>query len=596
MSSTWTSFPAIFIHCSSSSGKSSINVACEKRLTLPQPTLTNVITMPTTIRRSANYQPSSWSYEYVQSLDSKYTGEKYMEKFQSLKEAVRTMIRNEYEKEENTSSALSLVDDLQRLGISYHFVNEIRDVLEKIYSNYFKSHDKWSKMDLNLTSLGFRLLRQHGYHIPQEIFEDLKDETGNFKGHLYEDIDGMLNLYEASYHSVEDESILDEARDFTRTHLNEILEYNNICDDQNMLSIISHALAFPLHWRVPRVEAKWFIQTYERRSVMNSTLLELANLDFNMVQAIHQQDLKKASRWWKDTCWEKLGFARDHLVESFMWSIGQNFMPHFQGRGTLTKVFAMITTIDDVYDVYGTLAELEQFTDIVNRWDVNVIEELPDYMRICFLALYNSINEISYNTLTNHGFFVLPYLKKTWQDLCNSYLVEAKWYNNGYIPTLNEFLNNAYVSIGVGVVAMHAYLLTLTSVSHEELQEIGRAENIIRHASVIVRLTNDLATSSEELETGDVPKSIQCYMQESGATEVEAREHIRLLILETWKKLNKERQTIGSSFPQEFIECVTNLARMGHFAYDVNKHTYPDMMRTHVLSLFVNPINGLPYA
>lgn len=90
-----------------------------------------------------------------------------MEKFQSLKEAVRTMIRNEYEKEENTSSALSLVDDLQRLGISYHFVNEIRDVLEKIYSNYFKSHDKWSKMDLNLTSLGFRLLRQHGYHIPQ---------------------------------------------------------------------------------------------------------------------------------------------------------------------------------------------------------------------------------------------------------------------------------------------------------------------------------------------------------------------------------------------------------------------------------------------
>lgn len=82
-------------------------------------------------------------------------------------------------------------------------------------------------------------------------------------------------------------------------------------------------------------------------------------------------------------------------------------------------------------------------------------------------------------------------------------------------------------------------------------------------------------------------------MQESGATEKEAREYIELLILESWKKLNKEREILGSSFPQEFIECVTNLARMGHFAHSVEKHAYPDMMRTHVLSLFVNPITCL---
>ena len=50
-----------------------------------------------------------------------------------------------------------------------------------------------------------------------------------------------------------------------------------------------------------------------------------------------------------------------------MWSIAVNYRPNFQGRTTLTKIFAMITTIDDVYDVYGTLHELEQFTDVVSR-------------------------------------------------------------------------------------------------------------------------------------------------------------------------------------------------------------------------------------
>lgn len=46
------------------------------------------------------------------------------------------------------------------------------------------------------------------------------------------------------------------------------------------------------------------------------------------------------------------------------------------------------------------------------RWDINSIEKLPDYMKICFLGFYNSINEITYNTLTNTGFLILPYLQK----------------------------------------------------------------------------------------------------------------------------------------------------------------------------------------
>ncbi|KAM0021447.1 putative lyase [Helianthus debilis subsp. tardiflorus] len=290
MSSVWA-FSSPFLISNSSLSRKSI-VACEN-ITINKNQVMDVPTMATSVRRSGNYPPSLWSYDRIQSLNSNYTGDKQMPRLQTLKEAVRTMIYKDNEKEENPLKMLNLVDDLQRLGISYHFENEISNVLKNIYYNYYETPEKWTTMDLNLKSLGFRLLRQHGYHVPQEIFEDTKDDSGNFKGHLY-DIMGLLNLYEASYHSLEDEHILDDARDFSTKYLKESLE--NITD-RHLSSLISHALDIPLHWMVPRVETRWFIKAYEKRSGMNPALLELAKMDFNMVQAIHQEDLKYTSRY-----------------------------------------------------------------------------------------------------------------------------------------------------------------------------------------------------------------------------------------------------------------------------------------------------------
>lgn len=33
------------------------------------------------------------------------------------------------------------------------------------------------------------------------------------------------------------------------------------------------------------------------------------------------------------------------------------------------------------------------------RWDINSIEQLPDYMKVCFLLLYNFVNDMVYKIL-----------------------------------------------------------------------------------------------------------------------------------------------------------------------------------------------------
>ncbi|XP_023755106.1 R-linalool synthase QH1, chloroplastic [Lactuca sativa] len=537
------------------------------------------------VRRSANYVPSLWSFDHIQSLPIKYKGNDYTSRRDSMMEAVKALIGNV----RKPLTTLELIDDLQRLGIAYHFRYEISYLLEKIYHNFYHTHDKWNSMNLNLKALGFRLMRQHGYYVTEEIFCNFKDHIENLKPHLYEDMICMLNLYEASYHSFENESILDHVRDFTTIYLKDNFEYI----PENLSSLVTHALELPLHWRVPRVEAIWYIEEYEKRNSMNPTMVELAKLDFNMVQAIHLEDLKHSSRWWRDICWEKkLSFARDRLVENLLWAVGINYLPHFsEERKTLLTVGALITTLDDVYDVYGTLDELYQFTDAINKWDINLVDELPDYMKICFHGFYNSMNHISYNALTQTGFFILPYLKKTWADLCNSYIVEVRWHHSGHTPTLEEYLENGYKSVGAPVILMHLSFLTSIGATEEILQGIEGAENIVRYSSLILRLADDLGTSSDEIARGDNPKSIQCYMHETGATEEEARKYIELLINKTWKKLNKARGGAKCRFLWEFSNGATNLARVAQFMYS-NGDGYgrPDLIKSQVISLFFNPI------
>jgi (-)-alpha-terpineol synthase len=80
-------------------------------------------------------------------------------------------------------------------------------------------------------------------------------------------------------------------------------------------------------------------------------------------------------------------------------------------------------------------------------------------------------------------------------------------------------------------------------------------------------------------------------MNETGASEEDAREYIKSLISETWKKMNKEGVT-SSPFSQTFIKTTMNLARMAQCMYQHGDgHGIEDRKtKNRVLSLLIHPI------
>ena len=80
-------------------------------------------------------------------------------------------------------------------------------------------------------------------------------------------------------------------------------------------------------------------------------------------------------------------------------------------------------------------------------------------------------------------------------------------------------------------------------------------------------------------------------MNDTGASEKDAREYLKSLISTAWKKLNEER-VASSPFCQTFIEILVNLARMGHFMYQNGDGFGVGERKTKdsILSLLTQPI------
>ncbi|XP_020100321.1 alpha-terpineol synthase, chloroplastic-like [Ananas comosus] len=197
-----------------------------------------------------------------------------------------------------------------------------------------------------------------GLSFPQcrvaDIFDRFKDEKGNFKSNLSDQIKSLLSLYEASYLAAEGEDTLIEAQNFTIQHLNDFLLYSSHENEK-------------LHTR-------WFINAYEKEEKMRPVLLAFAKLDFNVVQNLYKGELKDVSR----------------LAQ--------------------TKANSLIAAVNNVYDVYGSPDELELLTKAVDRWNALDINQLPEYMKVCFLALFNTTSDIAYETMKEKGLNILPFL------------------------------------------------------------------------------------------------------------------------------------------------------------------------------------------
>ncbi|TYG47774.1 hypothetical protein ES288_D11G368100v1 [Gossypium darwinii] len=277
---------------------------------------------------------------------------------------------------------------------------------------------------------------------------------------LTSDVKGLLELYEASHLRVHGEDILEEALGFTTTHLGLAKAAGTI--EYPLSALVSHALYQPIRKGLPRLEARRFISIYRDDASHNKTLLKFAELDFNL--------------WGKSLDLPtKLPFVRDRLPQySF-------------AREILAKTMVMTSIMDDIYDAYGTLEELQLLSNAIQR----------------LATSHDSILNLKVDSVSS----------------CNDY-------NENFVPRMEEYMRNAVLSVGY-------IMLTVTSFI-EIFDWASKNPKITDASSVVDRLMNDV-TSHKSL----LCISFECYMREHAVSE-EACTELKKQVENAWKDINQE--------------------------------------------------------
>ncbi|XVF72401.1 hypothetical protein PTKIN_Ptkin12aG0118500 [Pterospermum kingtungense] len=343
-----------------------------------------------------------------------------------------------------------IVDRLQRLGISRYFEQEIRECLDYVYRYWTENGISWARNtrvhDIDDTAMGFRLLRLHGYDISADVFRNFEKggEFFCFMGQSNQAVTGIFNLYRASQVLFPGDKILEDAKSFSCNFLREKQAANELLDKwiitKDLPGEVGFALKIPWYASLPRVETRFFIEQYggeddvwigktlyRMRYVNNNVYLELAKLDYNNCQALHQMEWDGMQKWYSEMNLGDFGVSRRSLLVTYFIAAASIFEPErSQERLAWTKTAFLVETIASYFDN----AMSKPSTDEMRKTFVRVFRSVVD-ARFSHIngrkldanrtiqklteTLLRTLNHLSLDALVAHAQDISCSLRRAWE-------------------------------------------------------------------------------------------------------------------------------------------------------------------------------------
>ncbi|CAA7062096.1 unnamed protein product [Microthlaspi erraticum] len=503
---------------------------------------------------------------------------------------------------------LSMIDSLESLGIDRDFKNEIKSALDETYRCWLRG-DEEICLDLATCALAFRLLHSHGYDVSYDPLKPFAEESGfsdTLEGYL-KYTTSVLELFKASQ-SYPHESALKEQCSWTKQYLEKELSNWPIISvrDKYLKKKVEDALAFPSYASLERLDhrrnllsgscvgnARVVKTSYRFPNDCSSDILKLAVEDFNLCQSIHGEEMKRLDRWIVENRLQELKFARQKLGYCYFSGAATLFSPELSdARISWAKGGVLTTVVDDFFDVGGSKEEMENLIDLVEKWDLN---SGPDYcseqVKIIFSVLRDTILETGEKAFIYQGRTVTHHIVKIWLDLLKSMLREAEWSSDKLTPSLEDYMENAYISFALGPIVLPATYLIGPPLP-EKAVESPEYHQLYKLMSTMGRLLNDVQGFKRESAEGKLNAvSLHMIHEQDNRSKDEIVESIKGLAERKRRELQKlVLEEEGSVVPRECKEAFLKMSKVLNLFYRKDDGFTSNDLMTVVKSVLYEPV------
>ncbi|GLJ38277.1 hypothetical protein SUGI_0779250 [Cryptomeria japonica] len=396
-----------------------------------------------------------WDDDFVQSMETPYGGSEYRERLETLVKEVKILLKEmKTGLDGDLIERLEMVDALQCLGIDRYFQAEIKAALGYVYGCWDQSvgiglGSGSVTKNLNATALGLTLLRLHRYDVSADVLEDFKDKSGQFffsegnndnNQNVIVDEHGMgsiLNLFRAS--------------------------------------MVEYALLYEWTRTFSRWEALNFIEIYEEENLKlkDSKIIELAKLDFNILQFVYKMEMKKVSSWWAKCGIMKLISIRQRPIEYYLLGLSAiDEEKFYSSTMAFTKSTTLLSLMDDLLDDYLTFEQVELIVKAITQgWGISIVQDIPaDFKRILEF-IFLTVHEFANEATEKQGCDMMPFITKVWADYAEASLQQANWNISKHAPTYNEYLKIASTTAAIGPLLLHPILLAAQHLEDNTIQK-----------------------------------------------------------------------------------------------------------------------------
>ncbi|XBJ05170.1 hypothetical protein VPH35_024003 [Triticum aestivum] len=482
----------------------------------------------------------------------------------------------------NISCQLSMVDSLEKIGISHHFSSEIKSILDMTHSLWLQ-RDEEILLDVATCAMAFRILRMNGYDVSSDELSHVAEAStfnNSLQGYL-DDTKSLLELYKASRVSVsKKELILDNIGYWSGSLLLE-----KLCSDrvhrEPMFEEVEYALNFPFYATMERLDHRRNIEHFD---VMGSQMLKtttylpchvskdhlaLAVEDFTFSQIIYQDELLHLESWVKENRLDQLQFARQVVTYCYLCPSATIFPPGLSdARISWAKSSILATISDDFFDVAGSREELENLVALVEKWDKH--QELQFYserVKILFCAIYTTVNQLAEMASAVQNRDVSKHLIELWVDALRSMMTEAEWMWSQYLPTMDEYMTSANVSYILGPIVLPSLYFVGQELSESVVKDQEYNE-LFMLMSTCGRFLNDTQGFEREGSQGKVNSVSLLILQSGGSMSTKAaKKAIEESIASCRKDLLRLVLREDSVVPRPCKELFWKMCKINHLFY-----------------------------